>query len=62
MRKRTTILVVDDEDIVRESLRDWLEGVGYKVDIAESADKALRIIKQKKIKMQFFMNVILLVT
>jgi len=50
MRKRTTILVVDDEDIVRESLRDWLDGVGYKVDIAESADKALRIIKQKKIK------------
>jgi len=50
MRKRAKILVVDDEDIVRESLRDWLEGVGYKVDIAESADKALRIIKQKKIK------------
>jgi len=50
MKKRTTILVVDDEDIVRESLRDWLDGVGYKVDIAESADKALLIIKQKKIK------------
>ncbi len=50
MKKRIRILVVDDEDIVRESLRDWLEGVGYKVDIAESADKALRIIKQKKIK------------
>jgi DNA-binding NtrC family response regulator len=50
MKKRTTILVVDDEDIVRESLRDWLDGVGYKVDTAESADKALRIIKQKKIK------------
>jgi DNA-binding NtrC family response regulator len=27
-----------------------LDGVGYKVDIAESADKALRIIKQKKTK------------
>ena len=50
MKKRPKILVVDDEDIVRESLRDWLDGVGYKVDIAESADKALRIIKQKKIK------------
>ncbi len=50
MKKRTTILVVDDEEIVRESLRDWLEGVGYKVDVAESAEKALRIIKQKKIK------------
>ncbi len=50
MKKRPKILVVDDEDIVRESLRDWLDGVGYKVDIAESADKALKIIKQKKTK------------
>jgi DNA-binding NtrC family response regulator len=50
MKKRPKILVVDDEEIVRESLRDWLDGVGYKVDIAESADKALRIIKQKKTK------------
>lgn len=50
MSKRTKILVVDDESIVRESLRDWLSGVGYKVEIAESGEKALRIIKQKKIK------------
>ncbi len=50
MKKRPKILVVDDEDIVRESLRDWLDGVGYKVDIAESGDKALKIIKQKKTK------------
>jgi len=50
MKKRPKILVVDDEEIVRESLRDWLDAVGYKVDIAESADKALRIINQKKIK------------
>jgi two-component system response regulator AtoC len=50
MRRRTKIVVVDDEDIVRESLRDWLDSVGYKVDIAESGDKALQIIKQKEIK------------
>jgi len=50
MKKRPKILVVDDEDIVRESLRDWLDGVGYKVDIAESAEKALQIIKQKQTK------------
>ncbi|NOR53602.1 MAG: response regulator [Candidatus Aminicenantes bacterium] len=50
MGKKTTILVVDDERIVRESLRDWLENVGYKVAIAESGEEALRIIKQKKIK------------
>jgi len=50
MRKRTKILVVDDESIVRESLRDWLENVGYKVEIAESGEEALKIIRQKKIK------------
>ncbi|MFB0564439.1 MAG: sigma-54-dependent transcriptional regulator [Candidatus Aminicenantaceae bacterium] len=50
MRKRTKILVVDDESIIRESLRDWLSSVGYKVEIAESGEEALRIIRQKKIK------------
>jgi len=50
MRKRIKILIVDDEDIIRESLRDWLENAGYKVVIAGSGEEALRIIKQKKIK------------
>jgi len=50
MRKTTKILVVDDESIVRESLHDWLDSVGHKVVTAESGEEALRIIKQKKIK------------
>ncbi len=50
MRKKPEVLVVDDEDIVRESLRDWLEGVGYDVETAESGEAALQIIKKKKIK------------
>jgi len=50
MRKKTEILVVDDESIVRESLHDWLDSVGYKVITAESGEEALKIIKQKKIK------------
>lgn len=50
MSKKTKVLVVDDESIVRESLHDWLSGAGYKVDIADSGEKALQIIKQKKIK------------
>jgi DNA-binding NtrC family response regulator len=50
MGKKTIILVVDDERIVRESLRDWLVNVGYRVEIAESGEDALRILKQKKIK------------
>ena len=48
MKKRTEILVVDDEDIVRESLQDWLDGVGYDVAVAASAEEALEILKKKK--------------
>ena len=50
MSKRTKVLVVDDEDIVRESLRDWLEGVDYDVETAGSGEEALGILKKKKIK------------
>lgn len=49
-QQRPNILIVDDEKIVRESLRDWLENVGYKVIIAESGEAALKIIKRRKIK------------
>ena len=50
MRKRIKILIVDDESIVRESLSDWLGSVGYDVEVAESGENALQIIRQKKIK------------
>jgi DNA-binding NtrC family response regulator len=48
MKKKNEILIVDDEDIVRESLHDWLEGVGYDVTAAASAEEALEILKKKK--------------
>jgi len=48
MKKKTDILVVDDEDIVRDSLRDWLDGVGYDVAVAASAEDALEILNKKK--------------
>jgi len=48
MSKKPKILVVDDEDIVRESLGDWLDGVGYDVELAASGEEALQIIKKKK--------------
>ena len=48
MSKKPKILVVDDEDIVRESLGDWLDGVGYDVEVAASGEEALQIIKKKK--------------
>jgi DNA-binding NtrC family response regulator len=50
MREKTKILVVDDEDIVRESLHDWLDGVGYAVETAASGEEALGIIKRQNIK------------
>jgi DNA-binding NtrC family response regulator len=50
MKTKTKLLVVDDEDIVRESLCDWLSSVGYKVLTASCAKEALEIIKHKKVK------------
>lgn len=50
MSKKTDVLVVDDESIVRESLCDWLSSAGYRVEVASSGEEALRIIKQKKNK------------
>jgi DNA-binding NtrC family response regulator len=50
MKKKTKLLVVDDEDIVRESLCDWLSSVGYKILTAKCAEEALEIIKLKKVK------------
>ncbi len=41
------ILVVDDEAIVRESIRDWLKGVGYQVEIAETGEEALQMMEKQ---------------
>jgi two-component system response regulator AtoC len=48
MQKKTKILVVDDEAILRESLRDWLTDVGHEVSTAENAEAALKIIREEK--------------
>ena len=50
MSKKPKILIVDDESIVRESLSDWLDGAGYDVEIADSGEAALPIIKKKRPK------------
>jgi DNA-binding NtrC family response regulator len=50
MSKKTKILIVDDESIVRDSLSDWLDGAGYDVQVAESGEAALPIIKKEKPK------------
>ena len=41
-RKKFRILVVDDELIVRDSLKEWLEEEGFSVDMAESGPDALK--------------------
>ncbi len=41
------ILIVDDEPIVRESIRDWLKDAGYEVVTAESGEEALELIAKQ---------------
>jgi len=48
MNKKVKLLVVDDEAIIRESLRDWLSDVGHQVLTAENGPQALEIIQKEK--------------
>jgi DNA-binding NtrC family response regulator len=41
------ILIVDDEPIVRESIRDWLKDAGYQVCTAESGEEALKLMESQ---------------
>ena len=45
--EKNSVLVVDDEPIVRESIRDWLKDAGYQVATAESGEEALELIKKR---------------
>jgi len=42
-----SILVVDDEAIVRESIRDWLKDAGYQVSTAGSGEEAVEMIHRE---------------
>lgn len=53
MKKTESILIVDDERIVRESLYHWFEEEGYIVDTADSAESAL--LKFEKGKYDLFL-------
>jgi len=48
MSKKISILIVDDEESVRDSLYNWFIEDGYIVDCAENAKKALSILESKK--------------
>ena len=45
IKKELKILIMDDEDIVRETLKDMLEIMGCKVDEAENGDKVIEKVK-----------------
>src|SRR5437899_78451 len=42
------ILVVDDEEMIRETLRDILQDEGYKVDLSPNGEDALNQIRKTK--------------
>jgi len=45
MSAKIRILVVDDELIVRESLKGWLKKGGYEVDTAASGPESLEMLE-----------------
>jgi DNA-binding NtrC family response regulator len=47
-KERTRILVVDDEEIVRESLSGWLAKDGYTLDTAHDGPAALERLRQSR--------------
>jgi len=47
-KERTRILVVDDEEIVRESLSGWLAKDGYTLATAHDGPAALDMLRQSR--------------
>ncbi len=45
--KMKPILIVEDESVMRESLRDWLTDSGYQVETAKEGEEALKAIAQQ---------------
>lgn len=41
------ILIVEDEAVMRESLRDWLSDIGYEVETAEAGEAALEAVEKQ---------------
>ncbi len=49
-----TLLIVDDEAIIRDSLRQWLEMEGFRVFTAENGDRALQLCKFEELDVGIF--------
>jgi DNA-binding NtrC family response regulator len=48
MNKSNSILIVDDENIVRDSLSKWFREDGFQIGTAENAPSALRQLQERK--------------
>lgn len=48
MKKKKKVLLVEDEAVLRESIRDWLVEDGYDVECVETGEEALRRIKEEE--------------
>jgi DNA-binding NtrC family response regulator len=48
MKRKVRILVVDDEESMRDSLSEWLREDGYEVESVESGEEAIEKVKKSK--------------
>ena len=47
MAKKGSILICDDEEIMRDVLETILSGAGYKVDLAKTGEEAIEVYSQR---------------
>jgi len=48
VKEKKPVLIVEDEAIMRESLRDWFKDEGYEVETAEKGEEALQRIGERE--------------
>ena len=47
MAKKGSVLICDDEEIMRDVLETILSGAGYKVELAKTGEEAIELYSQK---------------
>jgi CheY-like chemotaxis protein len=53
-KKRLSVLIADDDDFCRESLRDIVEPEGYRTLLVSSGEEAIEIIQEESIHLALF--------
>ncbi len=49
MKKPKRVLIVDDEEIIRDSMAQWLESCGYETYVASNGKEAIEVLRDKPI-------------